>query len=104
GESHYLTVVAKIAARRQNSGEQKRRVNRRDFTLPSPCACCTVHPVIEPAVRLRRFTGEEAERRANALACIILCNPSALGCYAERSQAEAGRRYASNVAMVFVNR
>src|SRR5437868_5824711 len=89
GEAHDLSVVSKTLARGQHAREQQRRVNRRDFALPTPRARLLIDPVIEPAVRLERALGEEVERRTHTLACFGALQPTALRGDAQGRQPEA---------------
>src|SRR5205085_143023 len=102
GETHDLPVVTKTLARGQHTREQQRRVNRRDFALPTPLARLLIDPMIEPAMRLERALGEETERRTHTRACFSASKPTISGRDANGRQPETCGGTAGDVIAVFM--
>ena len=69
--SHELDVRYASA----HAAEEKRGVDRRDFTVPTSRTRLRIHPMIKPAALLVSAGIEKAQRVARALECRRLCDP-----------------------------
>src|SRR5215213_436303 len=61
GALNDFAIVAKALAHGENACQQKRRVDRRDFAVPTSLTCFRVHPVIEPAALIESSRIEKAK-------------------------------------------
>jgi len=55
-----FSIVAKTLPDGENSSQKKRRIDRRDFTVPASLTSLRVKPVIKPAALLESAPFEEA--------------------------------------------
>ena len=101
-EPNDLRVGREALTDSEHAGEQQRRVDGRDFAVPTAFAGAGVEPVIEPAALLKCTRVEKAQRIAGPLNCFCAWNPVAIRGDAERSQTETGCGDARDVLMVLV--
>ncbi len=71
-QSHDLLIVAKTLTDGENTCEQQRRIDRRDFAVPTSLAGLGIEPMIEPTMLLIGARVEEAQRVARAFARLAL--------------------------------
>ena len=84
GALHDFAIVAKTLAYGEDACEQKRRIDRRDFTIPASLASLCVQPVIKPAALMKSARVEEAERIACAFESFGFGDPASVSRDAER--------------------
>src|SRR5687768_18165565 len=104
GQAGDLAVRGEALADGQDTGDEQRRIDRRQLAVPFPRAGTDVDEVKEPPALVRHPRGEEAQRCPGTLDGRRPRYPAAIGGNAETAETETDRRDTADVARVGVHR